>query len=53
MNFPTWIVCNLLLKDFTYGLAWVWILTGVLWGVLAGAVAGAFTSRSAPAPTDA
>jgi hypothetical protein len=48
VNFPTWIVSYLLLKGFTYGLAWVWILTGVAWGVLAGAVAGAMMSRPAP-----
>ena len=49
VNFPTWIASYLLLEGFTYGLAWAWILTGVVWGVLAGAVAGAVMSRPAPA----
>ena len=48
VNFPTWIACYLLLEGFTYGLAWAWILTGILWAVLAGAVAGALVSRSVP-----
>jgi len=46
VNFPTWIACYLLINGFTYGLAWAWILTGVIWAVLAGTVAGALTSRS-------
>jgi hypothetical protein len=48
VNFPTWIGTYLLLEGFTYGLAWAWILTGVVWGVLAGAVAGALMSRPVP-----
>jgi hypothetical protein len=48
VNFPTWIASYLLLEGFTYGLAWAWILTGVVWGVLAGAVAGALMSRPVP-----
>jgi hypothetical protein len=50
VNFPTWIACYLLLNGFTYGLAWAWILTGIVWAVLAGAVTGAMSSRSAPTP---
>jgi hypothetical protein len=53
VNFPTWIICSLLLNGFTYGLAWAWILTGILWGVLAGAVAGALLSRPVPTPAAA
>jgi hypothetical protein len=49
VNFPTWIASYLLLEGFTCGLAWAWILTGVVWGVLAGAVAGAVMSRPARA----
>lgn len=51
VNFPTWIVCYILLDGFTYGLAWAWILTGVLWGVVAGAVAGALMSRGTAIPS--
>jgi uncharacterized membrane protein YvlD (DUF360 family) len=47
VNFPTWIICYLLFNGFTYGLAWAWIITGIVWGVLAGAVTGAFAGRSA------
>lgn len=50
INFPTWIVAYLLLDGFTYGLAWVWIITGVIWGVLAGAVTGAMAAQKVPAP---
>lgn len=53
VNFPTWIGGYLLLEGFTYGLAWAWILTGILWAVLAGAVAGAITSRLVPTPAAA
>jgi hypothetical protein len=53
VNFPTWIACYLLLNGFTCGLAWAWILTGIVWAVLAGAVAGALTSRSLSAPAAA
>jgi hypothetical protein len=53
VNFPTWIACYLLINGFTYGLAWAWILTGIMWAVLAGAVAGALTSRSLSAPAAA
>jgi hypothetical protein len=48
VNFPTWIASYLLLEGFTYGLAWAWTLTGVVWGVLAGAVAGGLMSRPGP-----
>jgi len=47
VNFPTWIAAYLTLSGFTYGLAWVWIITGIMWGMLAGAVTGALVSRSA------
>ena len=53
VNFPTWIGCYLLFNGFSYGLAWAWILTGIMWAVLAGAVAGALTSRLVPTPAAA
>jgi len=41
VNFPTWIFSYLLIAGFSYGLAWVWTVVGIVWGVIAGAVAGA------------
>ncbi len=41
VNFPTWIFSYLLIAGFSYGLAWVWTVLGIVWGVIAGAVAGA------------
>ncbi len=41
VNFPTWIFAYLIIKGFTYGLAWTWTVIGIVWCVLAGAVAGA------------
>ena len=46
MSFPTWIGSYLIIAGFTYGLAWIWTLTGVLWAVLGGAVAGWVYSRA-------
>ena len=45
VNFPTWIFANLLFVGFTYGLAWIWTIYGILWGVIAGAVAGALYKK--------
>jgi hypothetical protein len=53
MSFPTWISCYLLIQGFTYGLAWAWILTGILWAVLAGTVVGALSRRTVPVPAAA
>jgi hypothetical protein len=47
VNFPAQIYNHLLINGFTYGLAWTWIIVGVLWGVVAGAVAGALYKREA------
>jgi hypothetical protein len=45
VNFPTWIFAYLLIEGFTYGLAWVWTVVGIVWMVVAGAVAGAVYKR--------
>ena len=47
VNFPTWIVSYLLITGFTYGLAWVWTILGILWCLVAGAVAGKLSSAPA------
>jgi len=41
VNFPAWIILNLLLVGFPYSLAWVWTIYGIVLSVIAGAVAGA------------
>jgi hypothetical protein len=45
VNFPTWIFGHLLINGFTYGLAWIWTIVGILWGVVGGAVAGAMYKK--------
>ncbi|MDZ7342889.1 MAG: hypothetical protein ONA90_00075 [candidate division KSB1 bacterium] len=45
MNFPAQIYNHLLINGFTYGLAWTWIVVGILWGVVAGAVTGALYKK--------
>jgi hypothetical protein len=47
VNFPTWIFSSILFTGFTYGLAWVWTIVGILWGVVNGAVAGAMFKKAA------
>jgi hypothetical protein len=41
INFPTWIFSHLLVDGFTYGLAWLWTVIGIVWAVIGGAVVGA------------
>ncbi len=36
--------------DFPYALAWIWVVTGIIFCVIAGAVAGALYSKGAPTP---
>jgi hypothetical protein len=45
VNFPTWIVCYLLINGFTYKLAWVYTVMGIVWGIIAGAVAAALYKK--------
>ena len=45
VNFPTWLFLNLMFVGFPYGLAWVWVIYGILAGVIGGAVAGAMYSK--------
>lgn len=45
VNFPTWIFANLLFMGFTYGLAWIWTIYGIIWCVVAGAVMGALYKK--------
>lgn len=44
-NFPTWIICHLLINGFTYKLAWFWTVVGIIWCVIAGALAGALYKK--------
>jgi hypothetical protein len=39
--FPGQIFNHLLIANFPYGLAWIWIAAGIVWALIAGAVAGA------------
>ncbi len=49
-NFPTWIFSHLLINGFTYGLAWIWTIVGIIWAVVGGAVAGIlYRKEAAPA----
>jgi hypothetical protein len=45
VNFPTWILLNLLIVGFPYWLAWTWTVYGVVATVIWGAVAGAVYKR--------
>jgi hypothetical protein len=40
VSFPAQIFNYLLIADFPYSLAWIWIAAGVAWGLVAGVVAG-------------
>jgi hypothetical protein len=39
-SFPTWIITHFLINGFTYELAWIWTIAGIVWGVIVGTVAG-------------
>ena len=45
INFPTWIFCYLLLNGFTYKLAWIMTVVGIIWAIIGGAVAGALYKK--------
>jgi hypothetical protein len=45
VNFPTWIFVHIFIKGFSYGVAWIWILYGVVWTVIAGAIIGALYKK--------
>jgi hypothetical protein len=45
VNFPTWIFGSILFVGFTYGLAWVWTIYGIIWGIVCGAVMGALYKK--------
>ena len=45
VNFPTWIIVNLVLQGFSYGNAWVTTIAGIARTVAAGALAGALYVR--------
>ena len=45
LNFPTWLLAQMLIKGFSYELAWTWILVGFVWCLIAGAVAGFIYQR--------
>ena len=49
INFPLWIVMYLIMKDFAYGTAWIWTVSGILWGVIAGAVGAIVYDKGGPA----
>jgi hypothetical protein len=41
VNFPTMLFMHLVFDGFSYGMAWAWIIVGILWGVVVGAAIGA------------
>ena len=45
VNFPTWIFSSMLITGFTYGLAWIWTIYGIIWGIVSGAVMGALYKK--------
>lgn len=45
VNFPMGIFLNLLFVGFPYELAWLWIMTGIIWAVLIGAIVGALYKK--------
>lgn len=50
MHFPTWIVMSIIARDFSYGTAWMWTLTGILWVVIMGTVAGVLYDKMGSSP---
>ncbi|MDH5234903.1 MAG: hypothetical protein OEW77_08065 [Gemmatimonadota bacterium] len=53
MNFPLWITMSLIMRDFSYGTAWMWTIMGVVWAVIMGAVAGAVYDMTGEKPAAA
>jgi len=49
MNFPLWIMMHVVLKDFSYGAAWTWTISGILWTVISGAVGAIVYDMGGPA----
>ena len=45
--FPGAIYMNMMFNGFSYQLAWMWIIYGVIWYVIVGAVVGATYKKSA------
>lgn len=48
IGFPTHIVLNLVVVDFSYALAWAWTIHEIAWTVTVGAVVGAIAGRPVP-----
>ncbi len=44
-GFPTHILLNLVIIDFSYTLAWAWTFHQVIWTVAVGAVVGAIAGK--------
>jgi hypothetical protein len=45
VGFPGFIFTHLVFNGFTYGMAWTWIITGIIWGGIAGAILGALYKK--------
>ncbi len=45
LSFPTYIFIHLMFNGFTYGMAWMGIITGVIWGGIAGAILGSLYKK--------
>jgi len=43
--FPGFIFTHLVFDGFTYGMAWTWIIAGIIWGGIAGAILGALYKK--------
>jgi hypothetical protein len=50
LNFPANLFMNMMFVGFPYGLAWIWVIWGIIATVINGAVAGAiYKKEAAPA----
>jgi hypothetical protein len=50
LNFPANLFMNVMFVGFPYGLAWIWVIWGIISAVIYGAVAGAiYKKEAAPA----
>jgi hypothetical protein len=47
LNFPANLFMNIMFVGFPYGLAWIWVIWGIIAAVIYGAVAGAIYKKEA------
>ncbi len=45
VNFPMWLFAAGMYVGFPYGLAWIWVIVGIIYAVILGAVAGAIYKK--------